>query len=265
MGGPGALRAALLPDPSRRPGADARAGGEGDRGRGTRTTWRSASRPSCACRARCSSAGRSRSGSARARGPAGCGWSSRAAATWTVHHRRRTKRCCSTRAPARCSSVSARSTRSTSRTTDLELWGLADRLTAPIDEDLSRGRRVCVVEAGGARLAILVCEDLARLHAVRRRSSLPWGVAAPGAGVRPAHQGPAVGARAGRGLQRRHRRERRGRQQPGDRRDPPHPRRRWGRRSPSRRVTPPSGTRSEPDDVVVFALDGDGPRVAYET
>jgi predicted amidohydrolase len=48
---------------------------------------------------------------------------------------------------------------------DLELWGLADRLTGPADEDLSRGRRVCVVEAGGARLAILVCEDLARLHA----------------------------------------------------------------------------------------------------
>ena len=48
---------------------------------------------------------------------------------------------------------------------DLELWGLAGRLTAPIDEDLSRGERVCVVEAGGARLAILVCEDLARLHA----------------------------------------------------------------------------------------------------
>jgi predicted amidohydrolase len=48
---------------------------------------------------------------------------------------------------------------------DLELWGLADRLAAPIDEDLSRGDRVCVVEAGGARLAILVCEDLARLHA----------------------------------------------------------------------------------------------------
>ena len=48
---------------------------------------------------------------------------------------------------------------------DLELWGLTDRLTAPIDEDLSRGERVCVVEAGGVRLAILVCEDLARLHA----------------------------------------------------------------------------------------------------
>ncbi len=48
---------------------------------------------------------------------------------------------------------------------DLELWGLADRLTAPIDEDLNRGERVCIVEAGSARLAILVCEDLARLHA----------------------------------------------------------------------------------------------------
>jgi len=47
---------------------------------------------------------------------------------------------------------------------DLELWGLAGRLSGPVDEDLSRGRRVCVVEAGGARLAILVCEDLARLH-----------------------------------------------------------------------------------------------------
>ena len=48
---------------------------------------------------------------------------------------------------------------------DLELWGLSDRLAAPVDEDLRRGERVCVVEAGGARLAILVCEDLARLHA----------------------------------------------------------------------------------------------------
>ena len=48
---------------------------------------------------------------------------------------------------------------------DLELWGLGDHLTGPVDEDLSRGERVCVVEAGGARLAILVCEDLARLHA----------------------------------------------------------------------------------------------------
>jgi predicted amidohydrolase len=48
---------------------------------------------------------------------------------------------------------------------DLELWRLSDRLRAPIDEDLSRGERLCVIEAGGARVAILVCEDLARLHA----------------------------------------------------------------------------------------------------
>lgn len=32
---------------------------------------------------------------------------------------------------------------------DLELWGLDGRLSAPIDEDLSRGERVCVVEAAG--------------------------------------------------------------------------------------------------------------------
>jgi predicted amidohydrolase len=48
---------------------------------------------------------------------------------------------------------------------DLELWRLSDRFTAPIDEDLRRGDRLCVIEAGGARVAILVCEDLARLHA----------------------------------------------------------------------------------------------------
>lgn len=48
---------------------------------------------------------------------------------------------------------------------DLALWRLSDRFTAPIDEDLSRGERLCVIEAGGVRLAILVCEDLARLHA----------------------------------------------------------------------------------------------------
>ncbi|MFL5825169.1 MAG: hypothetical protein ACJ76V_01460 [Thermoleophilaceae bacterium] len=47
---------------------------------------------------------------------------------------------------------------------DLELWQLGDRLSAPIDEDLSRGDRLCVIEAGGARIAMLVCEDLARLH-----------------------------------------------------------------------------------------------------
>jgi predicted amidohydrolase len=49
---------------------------------------------------------------------------------------------------------------------DVELWGLAERLTAPVDEDLTPGERVTVLEAGGVRLAILVCEDLARLPAL---------------------------------------------------------------------------------------------------
>ncbi len=49
---------------------------------------------------------------------------------------------------------------------DLELWGLKDRLPAPIDEDLTPGERVTVLEAGGVRLAVLVCEDLARLPAL---------------------------------------------------------------------------------------------------
>src|SRR4051794_20027900 len=48
---------------------------------------------------------------------------------------------------------------------DVELWGLGGRFEALIDEDLSRGERLCVIEAGGVRLVILVCEDLARLHA----------------------------------------------------------------------------------------------------
>ena len=146
---------------------------------------------------------------------------------------------------------------------DLELWGLADRMTAPIDEDLSRGERVCVMEAGGARLAILVCEDLARLHAF--------------AGALHAHGVSLllvpVFAR-------------------------PTKDRRWERaraevysdaigssvvvanslviaeilRSPTPvgtaiAVAPGSaavGHSSEPDDIVVFAFDGDGPRVAHE-
>jgi predicted amidohydrolase len=54
---------------------------------------------------------------------------------------------------------------------DVERWGLADRLPAPIDEDLLPGTRITVVETGGARLAILVCEDLARLHAFSGRLS----------------------------------------------------------------------------------------------
>jgi predicted amidohydrolase len=51
-------------------------------------------------------------------------------------------------------------------TDDVELWGLADRLAGPIDEDLTPGERVTVLEAGGVRLAILVCEDLARVPAL---------------------------------------------------------------------------------------------------
>ena len=49
---------------------------------------------------------------------------------------------------------------------DLALWGLAERLPGPIDEDLTPGERVTILEAGGVRLAVLVCEDLARLPAL---------------------------------------------------------------------------------------------------
>ena len=146
---------------------------------------------------------------------------------------------------------------------DLELWGLADRLAAPIDEDLSRGERLCVVEAGGARLAILVCEDLARLHA--------FAVALHAHGVSlllvPVFARPTKD-------------------------------RRWERSRAEvytdaigssvvvanslvvaeiLRTPGPVGTAiavapghaavghaSEPDDVVVFALESDGPRVAHE-
>ncbi len=146
---------------------------------------------------------------------------------------------------------------------DLELWGLADRLTAPIDEDLRRGERVCVVEAGGARLAILVCEDLARLHRFaaalhahgvslilvpvfarptkdRRweRSRAEAYTDATGSSVvvanslviaeilrSPTPVGTAIAVAPGHAA---------------------------------------VGHSSEPDDVVVFALDGDGPRVAHE-
>jgi predicted amidohydrolase len=146
---------------------------------------------------------------------------------------------------------------------DLELWGLADRMTGPIDEDLSRGRRVCVVEAGGARLAILVCEDLARLHAfagalhahgvslllvpvfARPTKDRRWERAraevysdAIGSSVvvanslviaeilgSPAPVGTAIAVAPGHAA---------------------------------------IGHASEPDDVVVFALDGDRPRVAHE-
>jgi predicted amidohydrolase len=146
---------------------------------------------------------------------------------------------------------------------DLELWGLADRLTAPIDEDLRRGERVCVVEAGGARLAILVCEDLARLHAfssalhahgvslllvpvfARPTKDRRWERAraevysdAIGSNVvvanslviaevlgTPSPVGTAIAV------------------------------------SPGQAAV---GHSSEPDDVVVFSLDGDGPRVVHE-
>jgi len=146
---------------------------------------------------------------------------------------------------------------------DLELWGLTDRLTAPIDEDLSRGERVCVVEAGGVRLAILVCEDLARLHAfaaalhahgvslilvpvfARPTKDRRWERAraevysdAVGSSVvvanslviaeilgSPGPVGTAIAVAPGHAA---------------------------------------VGHCSEPDDIVVFELDGDGPRVAHE-
>jgi predicted amidohydrolase len=146
---------------------------------------------------------------------------------------------------------------------DLRLWGLADRLSAPIDEDLSRGDRVCVVEAGGARLAILVCEDLARLHAfaaalhahgvslllvpvfARPTKDRRWERAraevysdAIGSSVvvanslviaeilgSPTPGGTAIAVAPGRAA---------------------------------------VGHSSEPDDIVVFALEGDGPRLVYE-
>jgi predicted amidohydrolase len=146
---------------------------------------------------------------------------------------------------------------------DLELWGLTDRLTGPIDEDLARGERVCVVEAGGARLAILVCEDLARLHAfaaalhahgvslvlvpvfARPTKDRRWERAraemycdAIGSSVvvanslviaeilgSPMPVGTAIAVAPGRAA---------------------------------------VGHASEPDDIVVFALDGDRPRVAHE-
>jgi predicted amidohydrolase len=146
---------------------------------------------------------------------------------------------------------------------DLELWGLNGRLHAPIDEDLTRGERLCVVEAGGARLAILVCEDLSRLHA--------FAAALRGHGVSlimvPVFARPTKD-------------------------------RRWERSRAEvycdaigssvvvansmviasiLRTPAPVGTAiavapgeaavghaSEPDDVVVFALNGGAPRVAYE-
>jgi predicted amidohydrolase len=146
---------------------------------------------------------------------------------------------------------------------DVELWGLTDRLSAPVDEDLRRGERVCVVEAGGARLAVLVCEDLARLHAfsaalhahgvslllvpvfARPTKDRRWERSraevysdAIGSSVvvanslviaeilqSPAPVGTAIAVAPGQAA---------------------------------------VGHASEPDDVVVFELDGEGPRVAHE-
>lgn len=146
---------------------------------------------------------------------------------------------------------------------DLELWGLAERLTAPIDEDLLRGERVSVVEAGGARLAILVCEDLARLHAfaaalhahgvslllvpvfARPTKDRRWERAraevysdAIGSTVVVANS-LVVAA-----MQR-----------------SPAP---WGAAIAVAPGSAAVGHSSEPDDVVVFALDSDGPQVAHE-
>ena len=146
---------------------------------------------------------------------------------------------------------------------DLELWGLTERLTAPIDEDLRRGERVSVVEAGGARLAILVCEDLARLHAfaaalhahgvslllvpvfARPTKDRRWERAraevysdAIGSTVVVANS-LVVAA-----MQR-----------------SPAP---WGAAIAVAPGSAAVGHSSEPDDVVVFALDSDGPQVAHE-
>ncbi len=146
---------------------------------------------------------------------------------------------------------------------DLELWGLADRLTAPIDEDLNRGERVCVAEAGGARLAILVCEDLARLHAFaaalhahgvslllvpvfarptkdRRWERTRAEVYSDAIGSSVVVANSLVIA------------EIQGSATPGGTAIAV---------APGRAAV---GHSSEPDDIVVFALDDDGPRVAYE-
>jgi predicted amidohydrolase len=146
---------------------------------------------------------------------------------------------------------------------DLELWRLSDRLSAPIDEDLSRGERLCVIETGGGRMAILVCEDLARLHAfsvtlhahgvslilvpvfARPTKDRRWERArgevysdATGATVVVANSLVMAASR--------------------------------GSPTPvgtAIAITPGHaavGHASEPDDVVVFALDGEPPRVAHE-
>lgn len=47
---------------------------------------------------------------------------------------------------------------------DIELWNLQEILgTEQIEEDLKRGERLFILEANGMRVAIMVCEDLARV------------------------------------------------------------------------------------------------------
>ena len=69
-------------------------------------------------------------------------------------------------------------------------------LQAPIDEDLNRGERLTMIESGGARMAVLVCEDLARLHAFAAATPRPRRLAHPRTRVRSTDQGPAAGERA---------------------------------------------------------------------
>jgi predicted amidohydrolase len=48
--------------------------------------------------------------------------------------------------------------------TELERWKLQRRLgSEPLAEDLAHGRTLEVIDAGGVRIAVLICEDLARL------------------------------------------------------------------------------------------------------
>ena len=178
--------------------------------------------------------------------------------------RRPTRRCCSTRAPAR-SLVRQRKVHPFNFSQeDLELWGLDGSPHRP-DRRGPEPRRARLRGRGGRRAAgdprLRGPGSAARLapRAPRARR-----VADPGAGVRPPDQGPALGALAGRGLQRRHRLERRGGQQPGDRRDPPHSRRRSARRSPSRPARRSSGTPPSPTTSSCSRSTATAPRVAHE-
>lgn len=53
---------------------------------------------------------------------------------------------------------------------ELRRWGLTGRLgDQPIDEDLQPGERLCILEAGVMRVAVLVCEDLGRVVDIAAR------------------------------------------------------------------------------------------------